>query len=136
MFVDLDGALAGACACAAGQRPDGAGGTLRPDGAARLGELVVDGATVHGVAADDPAVPQALVTWRSAHTRINGRPVRIEGRTELALDDGSDWRLKDVRITAVVPKVQPRPGRPQVRLPAGRAAASSVPVRPPSEVRH
>jgi len=138
LFADLDGTLAGACACAAGQRPDGAGGALRPDGAARLGELVIDGATIHGIAPDVPATPQALVAWRSAHTLVNGRPVRIEGRTELAAADGpgAEWRLKDVRITAVVPNVQPgrKPASP--RKPAGRTGGQSVPVQPPSEVRH
>lgn len=139
-FVDLDGALAGACACAAGMRPDGAGGagaTIRPDGAARFGELIVDSAIVHGVAADDPATPQALVTWRSAHTRINGRPVRIEGRSELAADhSGSAWRLKDVRITAVAPMAHPRPAQAAARAAAGRSPKQSVPARPPSDARH
>lgn len=135
LFADLDGTLAGACACAAGQRPDGAGGVLRPDGAARLGELVIDGATVHGIAPDVPGTPQALVAWRSAHTQVNGRPVRIEGRTELAATDGpgAGWRLKDVQITAVVPKPAPQRTPAQPRAPAGRQA---VPVRPPSEARH
>ena len=129
LFADLDGTLAGACACAAGQRPDGAGGALRPDGAARFGELVIDGATVHGIAPDMPDTPQALVAWRSAHTLVNGRPVRIEGQSELMVADAG-WRLKDVRITAVVPKA--RPPAPARR----RAGRQSVPVQPPSEVRH
>jgi hypothetical protein len=133
LFGDLDGTLAGACACAAGQRPDGAGGALRPDGAARFGELLIDGATVHGIAPDVPDTPQALVAWRSAHTLVNGRPVRIEGQSELMVADAG-WRLKDVRITAVVPKAQPaaRPPAP-ARKPAGRPP---VPVQPPSETRH
>jgi predicted acylesterase/phospholipase RssA len=136
LFADLDGALAGACACAAGQRPDGGESTLRPDGAARLGELVVDGATVHGIALDVPDTPQAFVKWRSAHTRINGWPVRIEGRSELAADADMAWRLKDVRITAVVPKAKP-PGAPaSPRIPATRAGGKTVPVRPPSDARH
>ena len=132
LFADLDGTLAGACACAAGQRPDGAGGTVRPDGAAHFGELVIDGATVHGIAPDVPRMPQAVVAWRSAHTLINGRPVRIEGQSELMMADAG-WRLKDVRITAVAPK--PRSGRTPApaRAPAGR---QSVPVRPPPEARH
>ncbi len=133
LFADLDGTLAGACACAAGQRPDGAGGALRPDGAARFGELVIGGATVHGIAPDVPGTPQALVGWRSAHTLINGRPVRIEGESELMVAEGG-WRLKDVRITTVVPKAQPPERRPaRARQLAGR---QSVPVQPPSEVRH
>jgi hypothetical protein len=132
LFAGLDGTLAGACACAAGQRPDGAGGTVRPDGAAHFGELVIDGATVHGIAPDVPRMPQAVVAWRSAHTLINGRPVRIEGRSELMVADAG-WQLKDVRITAVAP--QPRSGRTPApaRAPAGRQA---VPVRPPPEARH
>ena len=132
LFADLDGTLAGACACAAGQRPDGAGGTVRPDGAAHFGELVIDGATVHGIAPDVPGMPQAVVAWRSAHTLINGRPVRIEGQSELMVADAG-WQLKDVRITAVAP--QPRSGRTPApaRAPAGR---QSVPVRPPPEARH
>jgi len=132
LFADLDGTLAGACACAAGQRPDGAGGTVRPDGAAHFGELVIDGATVHGIAPDVPGMPQAVVAWRSAHTLINGRPVRIEGQSELMVADAG-WQLKDVRITAVAP--QPRSGRTPApaRAPAGRQA---VPVRPPPEARH
>ncbi|SDD49367.1 Predicted acylesterase/phospholipase RssA, contains patatin domain [Massilia sp. PDC64] len=133
LFADLDATLAGACACAAGQRPDGAGGALRPDGAARFGELVIDGATVHGIAPDVPDSPQALVAWRSAHTLVNGRPVRIEGRSELMAADAG-WRLKDVRITAVVPKAQPAARTPApARKPAGR---QPVPIQPPSEVRH
>jgi predicted acylesterase/phospholipase RssA len=133
LFADLDGTLAGACACAAGQRPDGAGGTARPDGAARFGELVIDGATVHGIAPDVPDTPQALVAWRSAHTLINGRPVRIEGKSELMVADAG-WRLKDVRITAVVPKARPAERTPApARQPVGR---QPVPVQPPSEVRH
>lgn len=148
LFVGLDGTLAGACACAAGLPPDGAGGgttaTVMPDGAARFGELIVEGATVHGIAPDDPAAPQAFVQWRSAHTRINGRSVRIEGRSELGGGDGPqpDWRLKDVRITAVVPAVpaqpMPTPARVRARRRAGQIAQStqSIPARPPSEVRH
>ena len=132
LFANLDGTLAGACACAAGQRPDGADGALRPDGAAHFGELVIDGATVHGIAPDVPGTPQACVAWRSAHTLINGRPVRIEGKSELMATD-SGWRLKDVRITSVVPK--PRPERPaaSARAQAGR---QPTPPRPPSEARH
>jgi predicted acylesterase/phospholipase RssA len=132
LFAGLDGTLAGACACAAGQRPDGAGGTVRPDGAAHFGELVIDGATVHGIAPDVPRTPQAVVAWRSAHTLINGRPVRIEGQSELMVADAG-WRLKDVRITAVVPKP------PSGRTPAparARAGRQSVPVRAPSDARH
>jgi hypothetical protein len=142
LFAGLDGTLAGACACAAGLPPDGAAGgpsaALRPDGAARFGELVVEGATVHGIAPDVPDIPQALVQWRSAHTRINGRPVRIEGRTELAAGDGlpSEWRLKDVRITAVVPTVPVQPVLTPARARARRQAGQAVSVRPSSEVRH
>jgi hypothetical protein len=138
LFAGLDGALAGACACAGGLPPDGAGGGFRPDGAARLGELVVDGATLHGIAPDDPVAPQALVQWRSAHTRINGRPVRIEGRTELATGDGAEtgWRLKDVRITAVVPTEPAQPAPTPARVRARRQAGQPAPARPQSEVRH
>jgi predicted acylesterase/phospholipase RssA len=132
LFADLDGTLAGACACAAGQRPDGGDGPYRPDGAARFGELVIDGATVHGIAPDVPGTPQALVAWRSAHTLIHGRPVRIEGQSELMAADAG-WQLKDVRITAVVPKAQPGRAPAPARAPAGRQA---VRVRPPSEARH
>jgi predicted acylesterase/phospholipase RssA len=136
LFADLDGTLAGACACAAGQAPDASTTTVRPDGAARLGELVVDGATVHAVVPDVVDMPQAFVCWRSAHTRINGWPVRIEGRSELAAGvPDMAWRVKDVRITAVVPKVPPQRTPAPARVPAGRAAAS-VPVRPPSDARH
>ena len=138
LFAGLDGALAGACACAGGLPPDGAGGGLRPDGAARLGELVVDGATLHGIAPDDPTVPQALVQWRSAHTRINGRPVRIEGRSELATGDGAEteWHLKDVRITAVVPTMPAQPLPTPARVKARRQTGQPQPPRPQSEVRH
>jgi hypothetical protein len=138
LFSGLDDALAGACACAAGLPPEGAAGAPLPDGGARLGELVVDGATVHGIAPDVPGTPQAYVKWRSAHTRIHEAPVRIEGRTELAAagDANPAWHLKDVRITAVVPK--PEAGREAgpAQLPAGRPAAKSVRIRPPSDARH
>jgi predicted acylesterase/phospholipase RssA len=139
---DLDGALAGACACAAGMRPDGAAGTLRPDGAARLGEVVVDGVTVHAIAPDAPGMPQAYIRWRSAHTQIYGWPVRIEGRTELAAGGDADagWQLKDVRITAVVPRQPVRREAAPARRPAGRTArqpgAKSLRVKPPSDARH
>jgi predicted acylesterase/phospholipase RssA len=138
LIPDLDRALAGACACTAGLPPDGAGSMPRPDGGARLGELVVDGATVHGIVPDVPDKPQAYVKWRSAHTQINGAPVRIEGRTELAMagDAGVAWRLKDVRITAVVPKPEARREAAPARLPAVRAAAKSTRTRPPSDARH
>jgi len=142
LFAGLDGTLAGACACAAGLPPDGAGGgstgTVRPDGAARFGELVVSSTTVHGIAPDVPDTPQALVEWRSAHTRINGRPVRIEGRSELAAaaSPEADWRLKDVRITAVVPTAPAQPVPTPARVKARRQAGQAVPARPQSEVRH
>jgi predicted acylesterase/phospholipase RssA len=137
LFVDLDGTLASACACAAGVNPDQPGGAVRPDGAARLGELIVDGAIVHAVAPEDPRAPQALVTWRSAHTQINGVPVRIEGRTELAAaaTPGSAWRLKDVRIMDIVP-TGPASLPAPARKPAGRTAKKSVRTQPQSETRH
>jgi hypothetical protein len=138
LFSGLDGALAGACACAAGLPPDGTGGVPLPDGAARLGELVVDGTTVHGIAPDVPGKPQAYVKWRSAHTRIQGSPVRIEGRTELAAagDANPEWHLKDVRITAVVPKPEARREAISALPAEGRPAARSVRIRPPSDARH
>lgn len=142
LFSGLDGTLAGACACAAGLPPAGAASgpaaAIRPDGAARFGELIVEGATVHGIAPDVPETPQALVQWRSAHTQINGRPVRIEGRTELAAGDGTpaDWRLKDVRITAVVPTVPAQPVLTPARARARRQAGQPVAARPSQEVRH
>jgi hypothetical protein len=93
---------------------------------------------LHGIAPDDPAVPQALVQWRSAHTRINGRAVRIEGRSELATGDGAetDWRLKDVQITAVVPTMPAQPLPAPARAKARRQAGQPVPARPQPEIRH
>jgi hypothetical protein len=68
--------------------------------------------------------------------------VRIEGRTELAAGGDADpgWQLKDVRITAVVPRQPVRREAASVRRPAGRPArqpgAKSVRVKPPSDARH
>jgi predicted acylesterase/phospholipase RssA len=136
LFADLDATLSGVCACAAGQPlRDGAGRTAatRPDGAARLGSIVVDGLAVHALG-PDAGQPQALVNWRSVHTRVNGWPVRIEGETELVDGTGgADWQPVDVRITAVVP------------APAAVAHADAAPAwvplagrvtPPPSETRH
>jgi len=128
LFADLDATLAGACACAAGQAPAGAGGrsdaAVRPDGAARLGGVVVDGTVVHALGPGGPGMPQARVKWRSVHTRVNGWPVRIEGRTELADDAGAaDWRPVDVQITAVVP------------APAASAHATAAPAWVPASGR-
>jgi hypothetical protein len=93
---------------------------------------------VHGIAPDVPDLPQALVEWRSAHTRINGRSVRIEGRSELAAEAGPgiDWRLKDVRITAVVPTAPAQPAPTPARVKARRQAGQGVPARPQPDVRH
>jgi len=68
----------------------------------------------------------------SMDAEIGGRPVRIEGRSELAddMDSGSQWRVQAVRITAVAPR-RPAPGR----QPAADAAlagerAQAVPASP------
>jgi predicted acylesterase/phospholipase RssA len=92
--------LVGACASAAGI--DAAGADA---GACRVtpmpGAMVVDGATLYSV--HGPA-PRALVRWRSVDAQVDGQPVRIEGRSELA-DDAPDsvWRVTDVKISAVMP---------------------------------
>ena len=138
LFVDLDATLAGACACAAGQAPEGDGGragaSVRPDGAARLGGVVVDGTVVHALGAGGPGMAPALVTWRSVHTRVNGWPVRIEGRTVLA-DDGiaGEWRPVDVQITNVVPA--PAPAAQAATAPAWVPAAGR-PETAPARTRH
>lgn len=62
-----------------------------------------------------PGIPRALVRWRTMDAEIGGRPVRIEGRSELAddMDSGSAWRVQAVTITAVAPR-PPAPGRQPV----------------------
>ncbi|QJE02336.1 hypothetical protein HH212_21835 [Massilia forsythiae] len=79
---------------------------------------MIDGAVLYGMRRGDPAVPQALVRWRTVDAELDsgGRtlPVHIEGRSELADDAGRGqqaahspgqkaWRVKDVRITAMKP---------------------------------
>lgn len=124
---ELDHTLAGACSSASGADPGRADGACR--GSAGHGELVIDGTTLYSTGTSGVAAPRALVRWRTVDAEVGGRPVRIEGRSELAddIDSGSEWRVKEVRITAVVPKkmetgaarpaaAQPQAGRGQ---PAG-----------------
>jgi hypothetical protein len=106
--------LAGACGSVAGI--EGAA-----DGACRAtagrGALLLDGTTLYSAGAV-PGAPRALVRWRTMDAEIGGRPVRIEGRSELsdAMDSGSEWRVQAVRITAVAPR----------RLAAGRQPAADA----------
>jgi len=111
--------LAGACGTTGGIAADD------PDGercrvTAGQGALLIDGATLYGQRKDDPAAPQALVRWRTVDARIHGRPVRIEGESELDDEAGAsaDWRLKEVRITAVAPRKVPTlaPASREMRL--------------------
>jgi len=117
---DLRGTLSCAGSTAAGLGPDGAMPVATPPGAA----LVLDGATLYSIAPAQPGAPQALVRWRSVGAEIDGRPVRIEGRSELAElpDSGAAWRLKEASITAVTPLAE------RVALPQRTAAPARDPV--------
>jgi len=108
---DLGPVLAGACGSAAGIAGD-AGGACRAT--AGRGALLVEGSTVYSTGAAAGA-PRALVRWRTLDAEIGGRPVQIEGRSELAddVDAGSGWRVQAVRITGLGPR----------RMPAGGVAA-------------
>lgn len=125
----LDATLAAACASAAA-REDASAGAAAAGAACRAvgghGRLVIDGAVLYGMRRGDPAVPQALVRWRTVDARLDAGagtlPVHIEGRSELA-DDAAHapqpgpasaqasgrqpgpkaWRIKEVRITALKP---------------------------------
>jgi hypothetical protein len=93
------------------------------------GRLLIDGATLYSLRSGDPAAPQALVRWRSVDAELDGRPVRIEGQTELAddMNTGDDWRLKEVRIGTVAPrKVAPPAEPPRARAPARSSRQASV----------
>ena len=111
---ELGQTLSGACGSMAGMDPETAG-----DGACRTtagrGALVFDGVTLYstGVARSD--APRALVRWRTVDAELGGRPVRIEGRSELAddLDAGSEWRVTDVRLTVVAPRRGGERGTPE-----------------------
>ncbi|WP_296949554.1 hypothetical protein [uncultured Massilia sp.] len=120
---DLAGTLGCACGTSAGLGPDIA---VPGAGAGSGAALVVEGATIYGIAPDRPESPQALVRWRSAGAEVAGRPVRIEGQTELAEvpDSGAGWRLKQARVTAVVPQAAPVPAQ------AARAAPAATASRP------
>lgn len=101
---ELGATLAGACGSTAGIDPDTAdGGACRP--AAGRGALVLDGVTLYGTGKAGADVPRALARWRTVDAELGGRPVRIEGRSELAddLDAGSEWRVKEVKLTSVAP---------------------------------
>jgi len=102
---ELGHTLAGACGSTAGIDPETAdGGACRTT--AGRGALVFDGVTLCSTGLAGGDAPRALVRWRTVDAELGGRPVRIEGRSELAddLDAGSEWRVKDVRLTAVAPR--------------------------------
>lgn len=107
---ELGPVLAGACGSAAGIAGDA-------DGACRAtagrGALLVEGSTVYSTGAAAGA-PRALVRWRTLDAEIGGRPVQIEGRSELAddIDAGSGWRVQAVRITGLAPRRMPAGGVP------------------------
>jgi len=125
---ELGTTLAGACGSAAGI--EGAS-----DGACRAavgrGALLLDGSTVYSTGAMAGA-PRALVRWRAMDAEIGGRPVRIEGRSELAddMDSGSAWRVQAVTITTVAPR-RPAPGRQPV---ADAALTGERPAAAPAEL--
>jgi len=122
---DLGDTLACACGTAAGLGPQaGTRGAIEGRAA-----LALEGATVYGIAPEQPGAPQALVRWRSVGAAVGGRPVRIEGQTELAEveDSGAGWRLKEARITAVVPRALPAT--------AALAAPERMRMSPPMERR-
>jgi predicted acylesterase/phospholipase RssA len=131
----LGSTLAGACSSASGIDPASADGALCR--ATAGGALVIDGSTVYSMRSGDPAAPQALVRWRTLDAQLDGRPVRIEGESELAddMNNGAEWRLKDVRITAVVPKKEKPPtlplaAQPQLEPPAKPQAKPQARARP------
>jgi len=107
---ELGQTLAGACGSAAGMAGD-ADGACRPT--AGRGALLVEGSTVYSTGATAGA-PRALVRWRTLDAEIGGRPVQIEGRSELAddMDAGSAWRVQAVRITGLAPRRMPAGGVP------------------------
>lgn len=124
---ELGATLAGACVTAAGNGADN--DACRA--VAGRGALVVDGTTLCGTGAlDAGGAVRALVRWRTVDAEIGGRPVRIEGRSELADDVDAErpWRVKDVRITAVVPKEGvPTPPPVFATLPEGRVEQRKAP---------
>jgi predicted acylesterase/phospholipase RssA len=131
---ELGRTLAGACGSAAGVEPERLDGDLCRANMSG-GRLLIDGATLYSMRCGDPAAPQALVRWRTVDAELDGRPVRIEGQTELAddMNTGADWRLKEVRIGAVAPrKVAPPPAPAPARAPArtGRTGARPRGERP------
>jgi predicted acylesterase/phospholipase RssA len=141
----LGSTLAGACSSASGIDPASADGALCR--ATAGGALVIDGTTVYSMRSGDPAAPQALVRWRTLDAQLDGRPVRIEGESELAddMNNGAEWRLKEVRITAVVPKKEKPPtlplaAQPQLQSqpqpkPKAKAQATARPARQPARGR-
>lgn len=124
--------LAGACGSAAGIVPDGSDGGDGEADACRAtlgrGALVIDGTTLYGARGGDPAIPRAVVRWRTVDAQVDGGPVRIEGNSILSdeADGGTEWRVQDVRITAVVPK----PGTPAAPQPARRQKPRPGELRP------
>jgi predicted acylesterase/phospholipase RssA len=125
---ELGSTLAGACGSAAGVEPERLEGDLCRANMSG-GRLLIDGATLYSLRSGDPAAPQALVRWRSVDAELDGRPVRIEGQTELAddMNTGDDWRLKEVRIGTVAPrKVAPPAEPPRARAPARTSRQASV----------
>jgi predicted acylesterase/phospholipase RssA len=130
---ELGSTLAGACGSAAGVEPERADGALCRANMSG-GKLVIDGVTLYSQRSDDPAAPQALVRWRTADAELDGRPVRIEGQTELAddMNTGDSWRLKEVRIGTVAPRKVAPPAEPQARAPAraGRQGTRTRNERP------
>lgn len=102
---ELGHTLAGACGSTAGIDPGTAdGGACRA--MAGRGALVLDGVTLYGTGVAGADAPRALVRWRTVDAELGGRPVRIEGRSELAddLDAGSEWRVKEVKLTSLAPR--------------------------------
>ncbi len=126
LFDDLGSLLAQTCASMAGRDPHDS----YPAAAVGPGSMVVDGATLYSVSAKQPGIPQALVRWRGVDAQVAGRPVRIEGRSELAEgpDSGTNWRLKEGHITALAPRKTVKEGVPA--WPSMPAGAGEEPVRP------
>jgi predicted acylesterase/phospholipase RssA len=127
LFDDLGSLLASTCASMAGRDPHDS----YPAASVGRGTMLVDGATLYSVSPSQPGIPQALVRWRGVEAQVAGRPVRIEGRSELAEgpDSGTNWRLKEGRITALAPRGKAGKGA-QAAWPSMPAGAGEEPVRP------
>lgn len=67
------------------------------------GTVWVEELVLHRLGEPLPYSPQAMIRWRAKDAKVNGTPVRLEGEGELCAqaNPGTDWRLKDVRITCM-----------------------------------